>query len=193
MRRATYPGVLLIAAALLACGTGDPTGGAGELTDRTSYPGGPYGLAEGSVIADVEFQATDGSAFSLGDVFADPKNRVLLLTTTAGWCSACIEEQPRLEALHGELSGKGLVIMAALFEDEDYRPATLDQARNWVERYGISYPLVLDADFKLAQYYDRTATPMNMVVDLDTMTILKITTGFEEAVLRAVIEANLDL
>jgi thiol-disulfide isomerase/thioredoxin len=186
------PTLLLLLPALLACGS-DSAGGAGEPTDRTTYPVAAYGKAEGSVIADLKFQAPDGSEYSLNTVFAEPKNRVMLLTTTAGWCTACIEEQPKLAQIYQELGSKGLIVVAALFEDSDFQPATTGQAKEWVERYKTPYPLVVDAGFQLAGYYDRTATPMNMVVDVDTMTILKITTGFDEAAIRAVIEANLDL
>ena len=184
--------IAVAAAALGACASGEP-GGAGELTDRTTYPSGPYGTAEGAVLADLAFTAADGSEWSLGDVFADPHNRVLLLTTTAGWCTACIEEQPKLVALHGDLAGNGLAITAALFEDAEFGPATLDQVRDWNDRYDLPYPVVLDADFQLGAYYDETRTPMNLVVDVDTITILKITTGFDEQVVRGVIENNLDL
>ena len=30
----------------------------------------------------------EGESFSLADVYADPKNRILLLSTSAGWCTA---------------------------------------------------------------------------------------------------------
>lgn len=190
------PALLLCCSLLLlapfACDSSGE-GGAGEVTDRTTYPPGPYGLAEGDVLADLSFTNADGTAFSFGDVFANSKHRVLLVTTTAGWCTACIEEQPKLKALHGELKGNGLQIVAAMFEDADFAPATVAQIADWDERYDLPYPLVLDEGFKLGAYYDPTLTPMNMIVDVDTMEILKITTGFDEAVVRAVIEANLDL
>ncbi len=188
-----WPAFLLCSSLALAACDSSGEGGAGEVTDRSSYPAGPYGLAEGDVLADLTFTNADGTEFSFGDVFASEKNRVLLVTTTAGWCTACIEEQPKLKALHGELKGSGLQIVAAMFEDSDFAPATPAQIGDWDARYDLPYPLVLDADFKLGAYYDETLTPMNMIVDVDTMEILKITTGFDEAVVRAVIEANLDL
>lgn len=184
--------LLALALPLVACDSG-AEGGAGEPTDRTTYPAGPYGLSAGDVLEDLAFVAPDGSPFRLGDVFANQQNRVMLLTTTAGWCTACLEEQPKLVALHGELSGKGLAVVAALFEDADFAPATVAQAAEWKAQYDLPYPLVLDAGFQLSAYYDETLTPMNMIVDVDTMQILKITTGYDEQVVRAVIEANLDL
>lgn len=193
MRR--WFGVLALAISLaLVAGCGSADGdGAGDPTDREHYPAGPYGVKEGQILKkDFSFLNTDGSPFSLDDhIFKDEKNRVLLITTTASWCTACIEEQPKLKALHSEFSGRGLVILGAMFETEYLTPATVDQVRQWKEHYKLPYHFVLDQAFELQSYYDRTSTPMNMVVDVDDMKILKITTGFDEQVIRAVIQANL--
>lgn len=183
---------LALAASLWACG-GTPDGGAGEVGDRSVYPTENIGLEEGQVLADLSFQRADGSTFSMdGDIFKNEKNRVLLLTTTAGWCSACIEEQPQLAAMYEEYKDRGLTIVAALFQDSDFNPATLQQVQAWEEEYKLPYPVVLDDAFKLEAYYDAALTPMNMVVDVDTMEILKIGTGVNIPMVRAVIEANID-
>ncbi|HEY0839528.1 MAG TPA: TlpA disulfide reductase family protein, partial [Vulgatibacter sp.] len=139
------------------------------------------------VIRDHSFTADDGSTFKMSDVFADEKNRVMLLSTSADWCTACKEEAPKLEALHREFSGKGLVVVVAMFEDGDFEAATLENVRNWKKKYDVSHSVVLDAEFQLSAYYDRKQTPMNMIVDVDTMTIKYVTTGFNEQAIRALI------
>ncbi len=181
--------VLALAVALVGCGSTED--GSGAPGDRSQYPAGPYGKTEGSVIANLEFQKADGSPFSLRDVQADEKNRVLLVTTTAGWCTACREEQPKLKQLHSEYAGRGLVIVAAMFEDNDFEKATLAHVQGWQEQYQLPFPVVLDANFQFGAYYDRQLTPMNMIVDVDTMEILQISTGFDEQLVRAMIEGNL--
>lgn len=181
----------LVAAVLCGCG-GTDEGGAGELTPRDQYPVEGIGKNAGQVLANLSFKNPDGSDFSLdADVFKNEHNRVMLLTTTAGWCTACIEEQSKLAALHNEFSGKGLIVVAAMFEDANFDPATVEQVAAWKNEYNLPYTMVLDAPFVLGAYYDPSATPMNMIVDVDTMEILKISTGFDEQVVRAVIEANL--
>lgn len=186
---------LLAALVAAGCAT-EATHGAGELTDRTKYPEGGYGVTEGSILAPLTFTGPDGP-FSLDDhVFADGHNRVLLITTTAGWCTACKAEQPKLQALYEELSSYGFTIVAAMFEDDQYQPATPEQAASWKDRYKLGFPVVVDPatpDFQLAAYYDRQLTPMMMVVDVDTMKILSISTGWDEQLLRSKIEGNLDL
>lgn len=182
-----------LAVLLASCGTSDQTGGAGALTDRSAYPAGPYGVTAGTILENLVFSNPDGTPFSLDeDVFKDPHNRVLLVYTTAGWCTACIGSQPKLRALFEELHGKGLTILSAFVRDAEYQPATGQQAADWKERYHLPFPVVTDGDFVLGAYYDETQTPLMMVVDVDNMEIRLVTTGFDEQLIRSVIEANLD-
>lgn len=170
------------------CAAGDGTNGT---TDRSTYPAGPYGTAQGDVIEALSFQTAAGEPFGLADVFADTDTKLLLLSTAAGWCTACIEEQGALEDLaqtHGE---DGLEVMVALFEDRDYQPATPALAAQWTTEHALTFPVVVDADFVLADYYDEALTPMNMIVDVNTMSILRITTGWDPSAITAIIEARL--
>ncbi len=188
MNRIFY--VLAVAALAWGCGTADPD--SCEPGDRGAYPAGPIGKDVGKVIADLSFEAPEGGTYSLGDVFADEGSRLLLITSTAGWCGPCIEEQPKLAELHKEFGGEGLTILAAMFEDPNFKPATLQQVADWKERYKLPYRLVLDKEFLLGAYYNRTP-PMNMLVDVDTMKILLKLEGFDEQVIRATIKSKLCL
>jgi len=181
---------LALVVGLWGCGGG--AGDAGELTDRSAYPSGPYGKTAGSILENLEFVNSDGTPYSFNDVFADPANRVLLVTTTADWCSACKEEQKSLVELHRQYGERGLAIVVAMFENGEFDPAEVENARVWKERYELPVPVVLDANpFQLGAYYDRRVTPMNMVVDVDTMEIIDISTGFNEQKAKALIEAHL--
>jgi thiol-disulfide isomerase/thioredoxin len=174
---------------LCACGlAGDGPRGP---SDRTKYPGGPYGTAEGEVIDNLEFIAPDEKPVALGDIFADPKNRLLLVVTSAGWCTACIEEQPALQALHEENASRGLVVLVALFEDRDFLAADAALAAAWKDQHELSFHVVADPSFQLGDFYDSSLTPMNMFVDLDTMEILRITTGWDPTLVESIVEARL--
>jgi peroxiredoxin len=180
--------------ALVACASTSDSTGAGELTERSTYPAAPYGVTVGTTIENLTFGNPDGTPFTLfDDVFADPHNRVLFIATTAGWCSSCIEEQGTLRAMYKELNGKGLTMLSAYFEDADFNPATGAQAAAWKDRYKLPFPVLTQTPFDLANYYDRRNTPLSMVIDVDTMEILLLMTGFDEQMIRSTIEANLDL
>ena len=102
--------------------------------DRTTYPTEDIGTVEGKTLENLSFTNTDGSNFSLdADIFADESKRLLLLVTAAGWCTACREEQPALEALYQNYKDQGLEIVVAIFEDNNFGAVTTDFATSWKE------------------------------------------------------------
>lgn len=160
-------------------------------SDRTSYPVEGIGLKEGNVLADLTFKAADGSEFSLDrDVFKDQKNRVMVFVTAANWCGACKEEAKSLADLHRDYADQGLIVVSAIFEDRKDKPATLDDVQWWMETYKTPYRVVLDDGFKLGAYYNKDLSPMNMVVDVDTMRIIKIMQGSNPQSVKALVEGK---
>jgi peroxiredoxin len=173
---------------LFACA---PTTEGSGPSDRSSYPAGPYGTGQGDTITDLSFVRPDDSPFALSDLFADTQNRLLLVSTAAEWCTACREEQGALESLYQEHGAAGLAVLVAVFEDANFQPATSAIAGKWREDYGLTFDVVADPSFQFADYYDETLTPMNMIVDLDTMEIVVISTGWDPSAIDAIIEARL--
>ena len=70
-------------------------------------------------------------------------------------------------------------------------PAQAEDAASWQERFDLSFTVVADEDFVLGEYYDSSQTPMIMLVEVGTMEILSIATGFDEGAVRAIINAKL--
>ncbi len=166
--------------------------GGPNLSDRSRYPG--FGTGPGDVIAPLSFLNGDGSEMNLGQIYADPSRKVLLMTTSAGWCTACIEEQPKLQQLHAEYGDRGLSVLVVLFEKQDYTPADARLARAWKARYDLDFDVVADPEFIMQPFYpngDSSATPIILIIDVDTMTILDTMVGFQEAAVRALITNNL--
>ncbi len=191
-------------AALVALGCQTPTegedtdgGGGGEGGDSSSgemregYPSGPYGTAVGGIMKSESFTTPDEGMLSVNDLHADAGKKLLFVTTAAGWCTACIEEQPTLKALHAEWASKGLTILVTVFEDSQYNKASAANAAEWKQRYGLPFDVVADPENLLGAYYDTSLAPMNMMVDLETMEILFLEIGWKEELVRAVIGAKL--
>jgi hypothetical protein len=172
---------------LFGCAT-DPSADRANVP-RGVYPAGPYGVAEGDVVAEHVFLTADGGALSFQDVRADESAQLLLVATAAGWCTACIEEQPSLQALHEQHAPGGLRVLTAVFQDSELRPATPELAGEWQE--GVDFDVVADPELSLGAYYDTALTPMNMIIDAATMEILRIGVGFDESAIEALIEARL--
>ena len=166
--------LVLTAGLLTACGDPESECLEQNAPARTSYPEAPYGKSKGSKLENHSFLNGDGSAFSLGHIQQDGNKRLLLLSTSAGWCTACIEEQPQIQAWYEQYGCRGLDVMVALFEDANSQAADASLAENWKSQYGLSFNVVADPTFVLGAYYDSSLTPMNMLVDLETMEIAEI-------------------
>lgn len=158
---------------------------------RGDYPTEGVGTAIGDVIANLELVTADDTAFALEDVHADEDVRVMLVSTAAGWCTACIEEQPKLEGLHQELGPDGLFVLIAYFEDANFSPARARDAARWRDRHDLTFTVTADTDNVFGAYYDTALAPMTMVVDVPSMEILSVQTGFDEAAVRALVGSRL--
>ena len=162
-------------------GTGagcNPFTGAVTAVPRPTYPAAPYGTAAGTTLANLSFADPDGtSTVDLQSLRAAGDKQLLLVITSAGWCSACIEAQPELNRLYNTYKDCGLEVVLSVFEDEETNPATPALAAQWKSSYANPFTVVADAPFVLKEYYDASYTPMVMFVDLETMEILSISTG----------------
>lgn len=180
-------------------GEGGATGDAGQggtrpptcVERRVDYPAAPYGEGSDDTIANLAFTDGTGAAVDLQSLRADCTWNVAVVTTSAGWCTSCREEQPKLQALFDRYKASGLLVVVTLFEDDNYEPATPHLVAGWKERYELTLPVLADADFLLGNYYDRAQTPMTMVLDLETMEIRRIMTGFTEADVQSLVETLL--
>lgn len=181
-------GVLAAAGVVAGCTVEEDLACGGS---RDTYPAGPYGASERKIIENHAFTAADGSAFSFASVLADPDAKLILLTTAAGWCTACIEKQEYLQQLHEDNYERGLRVVLAYFQDESFRPAKLEDGQAWVTRFGLTFPVVIDPDFVLGQYYDSALTPMNMIIELPCMKILELGTGTDFGAIEGILAARL--
>ena len=180
--------------ALGACGaaTGDGTDTDSGPVDRTTYPEGPYGSDQGSVITNHKLITPDGGDFFLGaDIRENTDNKLLLISSGAPWCLACKEEQPKLEELYNEYHSQGLEILEVIFQDIDTNPGTAEDAQEWIEEFEVSFPVVADGEAQFDQYQDPSLAPLLMLIELDTMSILQKSSGFQESLFEALIQSRL--
>ena len=160
--------------------------------DRSSYPTEDIGTTEGKTLENLTFTNPDDSEFSLdNDIYKNPQKKLLLLVTAAGWCTACREEQPALEAIYQRFKNDGLEVLVTVFEDNNFSPANSQFATSWQDSYSLTFPVVADTDFKLDAYYDSSLTPMAMLVDIEAMEILNIQIGPQPAILETLVESQL--
>jgi peroxiredoxin len=171
------------------CESGEAQGSCSGST--SSYPSGSFGTNVGSKVENLDFLTPEGETITLQDLRAGGDKTLLLVSTTAGWCSACIEEQPFLESFFQTYSCEGLDVMVAVFEDAQYAPVNESHAGQWKTQYGLSFNVFADPEKSWSDYYDVSMAPMNMLIDLCTMEILEIHTGSDPALLETLINEYL--
>ena len=164
-----------------------------KLPKPRAYPGEPYGMSTGTRIQPLDFVSIEGMPFSTESLYHDLSKKLLLLTTSAEWCTACIKEQPKLQELYELYENRGLEVMVSLFQDSDFEPANAELAARWKDKYDLSFIIVADPAIPstMSPYYDVNLTPMVMLVDLMTMEIIYLTQGFDEDQVNALIESRL--
>ena len=190
---ATRCSVLFVACLMVACVV--PESGSGgvctEDSSRVGYPQGPYGTRIGDVITDTTFKDSSGEDFPLSTLYQDSGARLLLISTGAGWCTACIEEQPQLEQWAQTYKEQGLRVVMTVFEDALSMPATVETARKWKSDYDLTIPVLADETAFFSSYYDSSLAPMNMIVEACSMTILEIIIGSKPSEIQAELVRNL--
>jgi hypothetical protein len=116
--------------------------------------------------------------------FYDPDGQkgieLLMISAVAVWCSVCQAEylEFRDSGLYATYRPRGLEMLGVLFEDADAAPATYTDLQNWTRVFEVDFPFVIDPALKTGVFFDRSATPMNMVVDAKTMQVLISITGY---------------
>ena len=107
----------------------------------------------GEAAPDFKLVTLDGKDVQLSDY----RGKIVVLTFMTSWCPFCNAAAPYLEQLKKHYESKGV---ATLLVDvhEDKTPIA-----NFVKKYGLSFPVALDADGKVTESY---APPTTIAPDL---------------------------
>jgi cytochrome c biogenesis protein CcmG, thiol:disulfide interchange protein DsbE len=90
---------------------------------------------------------------------AEYEGRWVLVNFWASWCVPCKAEAPALEKFQRRHGGPGFTVLGV-----DSRDLTGD-GREFVRRYGLSYPQLRDGDGGAAHDFGTTGVPENFLVD----------------------------
>jgi thiol-disulfide isomerase/thioredoxin len=179
----------LTAVALLAL-TGCSSGSSSEATG-TSFVAGDGSIvlldpAERVAAPDLVGTTLDGQQLSSAGLAGD----VLVVNVWASWCAPCRSEAPSLERLAKEFADQGVSFIGLNTRDSD------TSARSFVERFGISYPNVVDRDGVLQLGFRDSlpprAIPSTLVIDRSGRVAARVLGAVSESSLRGVIEAVAD-
>ncbi|MGE3668328.1 MAG: hypothetical protein AB7K71_01660 [Polyangiaceae bacterium] len=205
----------LVIAVPVGCGSNTPDipaeylSGSGGTGPSQSYPEGPYGSEEGGTILNLSFSAGwnnpkavaydvdqfESEPIELAD-FYNPNGdsnlpEVMLLNTAALWCQVCRIEHEELDTKLAEFGSRGLVIFSTLFQDAQSNPAQPVHLQIWAEQFEVAFPFFLDPEYQMGAFARAETAPLNMVIDLRTMKILKKVTGEGGSVIWPLVDETL--
>ena len=90
---------------------------------------------------------------------AEYRGEVVVLNFWASWCEPCREESPLLERWHRRMAGRGGTVLGV-----DVLDVTGD-AQDFIEEYGLSYPMLKDKDGDALESFGVVAYPETFVID----------------------------
>ncbi len=88
-------------------------------------------------------------------------NNPVLLVFFATWCPPCKREVPQLKEMQNKYADRGLKILAIDIDEPN------DIVREFVKEKGINYTVLLDEGAQVAEMYDVSGIPTNILFDRD--------------------------
>jgi len=132
----------------------------------------------GGLAPDFQLQDVDGKSVALGNL----QDKPLLLNFWATWCPPCRSEMPYIQQVYDEWSDKGLVVLAINVGESSAK------VKEFMQSYGLSFPVLLDTKEKVTQIYNIGGIPTTFFIDRDGIIQVKIIGAFPS---KAAIEKDL--
>ncbi len=106
---------------------------------------------------DFTLKSSEGRNLRLGE----QRGQVVLVNFWASWCGPCKQEMPHLNRLYDKYRASGFTLLAVNIDDDAKHGAAT--AAKW----GLRFPVLLDADKKVTRQYDLGAMPSTVLIDRD--------------------------
>ena len=91
----------------------------------------------------------------------EQRGQVVLVNFWASWCGPCKQEMPHLSRLFEKYRSSGFTLLAVNIDDDARHGAAT--AAKW----GLKFPVLLDADKNVTRLYDLGAMPSTVLIDRD--------------------------
>ncbi|MFS0688686.1 TlpA disulfide reductase family protein [Sporosarcina sp. 179-K 8C2 HS] len=113
------------------------------------------GVSRGQIAPDFELQTLDGETTRLSDY----RGQRVFINFWATWCPPCRAEMPDIQ----KISEDGDVVVLAV--NLAYTERNQNDAAKFIEELGLTFPIPLEEDGKLAEQYRVFAYPTSYLID----------------------------
>jgi peroxiredoxin len=115
------------------------------------------GSATDDLARDFTLRLLDGGTFRLSDY----RGRPVVLNFWASWCGPCRAEAPVLENAWQQYKDQGVIFLGIAVQDRE------ENSRAFIKEFGLTYPVGLDVDDRVATLYEITGLPTTVFIDAD--------------------------
>ena len=139
---------------------------------------------QGFLAPDFTLQSLEGETYILSEL----RGQAVLVNLWATWCPPCRAEMPAIQKIYDEYKDQGFVVLALNMTYQDTPSAVLPFA----QEYGLTFPILLETNGKVAERYQLRSLPSSFFIDRDGI-IQEVVIGgpMAEALLRTRIESLL--
>lgn len=97
----------------------------------------------------------EGKEISLSSL----KGAVVMLDFWASWCPYCVEGVPHAKQLYSAYQDKDFELIGINFRESERK------VQSFIDARGVTYPILLDTDGKVAQMYGVRGLPTYLIID----------------------------
>lgn len=129
-----------------------------------------------SVSGDTQFAEVSRPApdFTLLDLDGQPvqlsdyQGQIVMLNFWYSSCAPCREETPTIQETYQKLADQGFVVLGVnVRQNERGGVAGIEDVQEFVDNYGVTYPVIIDEQNKVGQEYQIHLLPTTIFIDQD--------------------------
>jgi thiol-disulfide isomerase/thioredoxin len=125
--------------------------------NQGEHEGESIGPAKGDKAPDFTLETLSGEKLSLSDL----KGKKVILNMWATWCPPCRAEMPDMQKFYNDYGEEVEIVAVNLTQTE----TSQDRVDQFVEDFGITFPVVLDKNSDVARDYYAVTIPTSYVID----------------------------
>jgi peroxiredoxin len=114
------------------------------------------GTDVGATMPEYSALGLDGSKFEI----QSRRGKVVLLNLWATWCGPCRFEIPELQTIHNRYAARNFEVVGVSVDESG-----IEAVKDFVKEHLMTYPVVVDAEGKLANVFQTSVLPTSVVID----------------------------
>jgi peroxiredoxin len=145
----------------------------------TAYTADDTPFDVGDPAPDFTLQNLEGEPVSLSDY----RGQGVMINFWATNCPPCREEMPAIERQYQQFKDQGIQILAVNIAESNL------VASRFADRYGLSFPILLDKDRSVTQRYGVIPIPTSFFIDKNGIVVAKVQSMMTDEMIREHLQA----